>query len=147
MRNNEIGYLIKKISLLQKAEMDASLQEFDLTSSQFRVLFILQRHDGEMTQKELERELGVSHPTVNGLVNRLEKQGFLETRTDPADRRHRLVKLTEKADSVKEDMLEQRRKAEERLTKGLSREELLQLRSSLEKIHHNMQLWKEGEIC
>ncbi|MBR2801104.1 MAG: MarR family transcriptional regulator [Erysipelotrichaceae bacterium] len=148
MQNNDIGYLIKKIGLLQKAGMDASLQEYDLTSSQFRVLIVLHKHGGSLTQKELEEELGVSHPTVSGLVKRLEKQGYLFVATDPSDRRNRIVSLSEKTKDAEEDLRLQRQKAEEKLTEGMSEEEVKILRGYLERMYENIRPNREGEeVC
>ena len=148
MQNNDIGYLIKKISLLQKAGLDASLQEYDLTSSQFRVLIVLHKHGGSLTQKELEEELGVSHPTVSGLVRRLEKQGYLRVTTDPADRRNRIVSLSEKTRNAEEYLRLQRRKAEEKLIEGMNAEEVRNLRNYLERMYENIRTVREGEeVC
>ena len=148
MHNNDIGYLIKKIGMSQKAGMDASLQAYDLTASQFRVLIVLHKHGGTLTQKELEEELGVSHPTVTGLVKRLEKQGYLAVTTDPADRRQRIICLSDKTRSAEKELRRQRQRAEERLIEGMSEEEVKILRGYLERMYENIRRDREGEeVC
>ena len=143
----DISYLIKKISVLQRSEMDASLSSFNLTSSQLRILFCLDRHEGEMTQKELEEELGVSHPTVVGLVGRLEKQGYITTCVDPADKRHKRILPTAKALDLKEDLEKRRKASEENLAKGLSEEDLDRLNEFLQKIYRNVSGEKGEKEC
>lgn len=138
MKNQDIGYLIKKISVHQKSGMDASLSTYSLTSSQLHVLFLLDRHGGEMTQKTLEEALGVSHPTVVGLVSRLEKQGFITTETDPDDRRHKKIVPTEKALNLKEELGRARRENERKMTNGFSEKELKQLNEYLQRIYANI---------
>ncbi|MBQ1289471.1 MAG: MarR family transcriptional regulator [Erysipelotrichaceae bacterium] len=138
MKNQDIGYIIKKISVSQKAGMDASLSAYNLTSSQLHVLFLLDRSGGEMTQKTLEEALGVSHPTVVGLVSRLEKQGFITTETDPDDRRHKKILPTEKALNLKEELSRARRENERKMTSGFSDKELKQLNEYLQRIYANI---------
>ena len=138
MKNQDIGYIIKKISVSQKAGMDASLSAYNLTSSQLHVLFMLDRSGGEMTQKTLEEALGVSHPTVVGLVSRLEKQGFITTETDPDDRRHKKILPTEKALNIKEELSRARRENERKMTSGFSDKELKQLNEYLQRIYANI---------
>ncbi len=138
MKNTDIGHLIKKISVLQKMEMDASLSSYNLTSAQLRVLFCLDRNGGEITQKTLEEELGVSHPTVVGLVSRLEKQGFIVTETDPQDRRHKRILPSDKARSIKKELSEKRREAEKKITAGFTAEELKQLYEYLQRMYANV---------
>jgi len=138
MKNQDIGYLIKKISVHQKSGMDASLSSYNLTSSQLHVLFLLDRHGGEMTQRTLEEALGVSHPTVVGLVSRLEKQGFITTEIDPDDRRHKKILPTEKALNLKEELGRARSENERKMTSGFSEKELKQLNEYLQRIYANI---------
>lgn len=52
---------------------------------------------GELTQKQMTRLLQVEQSSIAQLLGRLERDGFVERRIDPADRRSSLVKLTQKA--------------------------------------------------
>jgi DNA-binding MarR family transcriptional regulator len=100
----DIGYLLKIINDKLEVRGNADMEKFGLTFRQSHVLAILKGAGGEMTQKELEDSLEVSHPTVVGLVNRMQKQGFLESRKDESDRRNKIVSLTEKARAVGEQL-------------------------------------------
>ena len=82
MREDEINHLIRMISHKVRAKGDADLKERGLTFSQLQVLITLHRHGGSMSQRELEKELNISHPTVVGLVQRLEKNAYVESWTD-----------------------------------------------------------------
>jgi len=42
---------------------------------------------GGLSLKDLSKELGLAHSTVSGIVDRLEKRGLLERRTEQADMR------------------------------------------------------------
>ena len=58
----------------------------DLTRPQYRVLIFLDRNPG-ITQARLAELLDVEKMTVTGLLDRMEKRGWVERRRDPSDRR------------------------------------------------------------
>jgi DNA-binding MarR family transcriptional regulator len=49
---------------------------------------------GPMTVGELSRDLGLSHSTVSGIVDRLEARGLVQRAADPADRRYTRIAVT-----------------------------------------------------
>src|SRR3954469_15017583 len=61
--------------------------------SDFAVLAALQEY-GELSQADLGRRLGLDRNNVNGIVTRLEGNGYIERRTDAADRRRNIVAVT-----------------------------------------------------
>ncbi|MDQ0319754.1 MarR family transcriptional regulator for hemolysin [Pararhizobium capsulatum DSM 1112] len=72
---------------------DARVKETGLTLSRARVLFTLLRRDG-LNQRDLAEELGIETPTTVRLLDGMEKQGFLERRTEATDRRAKRIHLT-----------------------------------------------------
>lgn len=139
MSQENIGYLLKQLSDRLSAVADASLREHGLTFSQLRVLEFIHRQGGEVTQKEIEDFLAVAHPTVVGLVCRLEKKGFLRCRVDETDRRNKRVSLSESAYALQEIMMQERLEMEAHLSKGFSQEELAQLRIFFRRLYQNME--------
>ena len=67
-------------------------------------------------------------------MNRLEEKNFIVRRTNPADRRYRVVELTEKCEQMRDAMWEEARSLENRIYSGLSAEELEMLSGLLERI-------------
>ncbi|UFU03749.1 MarR family transcriptional regulator [Ruania suaedae] len=78
--------------LLLKEDL-STLFDATLTVPQIQLLALLYR-DGPTSGHAVAEHLGVSTPTVSGMVDRLEGQGMVERRADPADRRVRLIALT-----------------------------------------------------
>lgn len=138
MENLDIGYLIKRISDKMKATMDADLKQNGLTFSQIRVLGFLDQRNGIATQKQIETYLGVSHPTVVGLVTRMEKNGFLVCYRDEKNRRNKIVSTTEKARHIEHTMLLKRQMAEQKLVQGISESEVKQLKNLLSIVLENL---------
>ncbi|WP_394272208.1 MarR family winged helix-turn-helix transcriptional regulator [Butyricicoccus sp.] len=138
MKNRDIGYLIKAINDKLKVRADAELKDCDLTLSQSRVLAFLNSCGGQATQKEIEDFMEVSHPTVVGIVTRMEQKGHVVSWIDPKDRRNKIVQITEQSAAIGRDM--QRRVAanEKRMLESLSEEDIETLTGWLTTIYDNL---------
>lgn len=139
MRKENIGYLLKQLNDRIKIYADASLKKNNVTFSQTIVLEFIHSQGGETTQKEIEDYLGVAHPTVVGLVSRLEKNGFLTCFTDQEDRRNKIVRITEYAKKFGDAMQAEMDTTEQRLISGLSENEISELRRMLRILYRNME--------
>jgi MarR family transcriptional regulator for hemolysin len=76
-----------------RALFDARAKGLGLTLSRARALMRLAERDG-VSQSALAETLGIEQPSLVGLIDGLEKKGFVERRVDPDDRRSRRVYLT-----------------------------------------------------
>ena len=130
MLKNDVGYLIKSINDKLKVRADAELKQYHLTMSQSRVLVYLRSRGGQATQKEIETFLDVAHPTVVGLVSRMEQNGYV-TCWPCEDGRNKYVKLTPQAEVIDKDMQENMHANEEMLLAPLSPEDRERLRDLL----------------
>ncbi|MEE6281318.1 MarR family winged helix-turn-helix transcriptional regulator [Georgenia sunbinii] len=70
-----------------------------LTMAQLKMLMLLRIH-GATGGHELATHLRVSMPSVSGMVDRLATRGLVERREDPADRRVRLVALSDRGSAM-----------------------------------------------
>ena len=127
---NDVGYLIKRINDKLKVRADAELKKYHLTMSQSRVLVYLRSRGGQATQKEIEIFLDVAHPTVVGLVSRMEQNGYV-TCWPCEDGRNKYVKLTPQAEAIDKDMQRNQLENEEMLLAPLSPEDRERLRDLL----------------
>ena len=136
--NHGVGYQFKIIDEKIKLRAEEDLRHHGLTLTQTRVMGFLSEMGGQVTQKEIEDDLQVSHPTVVGLVSRMEQKGFLTTRPDPMDRRNKLVELTDKARELDEaiDMTVAQHDAQ--LLRGFTEEEQETLKEFLSRISRNL---------
>jgi DNA-binding MarR family transcriptional regulator len=60
--------------------------------------------NGPATVTELGRELGISHSTVSGIVDRLQARDLVQRVQDDADRRYTRISITEKVDRYVQNM-------------------------------------------
>jgi len=82
-------------TLLTK-EADRLLRPLGLTDAQFNVLMLLkyQSRGGQMNQTHLGGMLLVNRSNVTGLIDRMEKAGWVERGADAGDRRVNMLRLT-----------------------------------------------------
>jgi DNA-binding MarR family transcriptional regulator len=69
-------------------------QRFDTTLPRFDLMSQLWRYPAGLKMNELSRHLMVTGGNVTGIVDPLEKDGLVERRPEPADRRAYRVRLT-----------------------------------------------------
>ncbi len=120
--------------------MTENLEKMDLTASQGRLMgFIAHRGETPTYAKDVEAAMDMSHPTVSGLLSRLEQKGFIALETDPKDRRSKRIVLLEKGRACQERMHQQIMENEERIVRGFTPEEreqfLTLLRRAIENVH------------
>lgn len=137
--NHGIGYQFKLINDRIKQRADADLQGHDLTLMQTRVLGFIMEAGGQVAQKDIERDLQVSHPTVVGLVSRMEQKGFLTSWVDPMDRRNKLIRVTLKAIETDKVINATVQKQDEILLQGLTSQQIEVLRVCLDQICENLE--------
>ncbi len=134
-KNYSCGTLLKQIHDIMEKNANNVLREQGLTISQSRVLILLDEKEGKTaTFKELEKDFGVSQPTMVGILNRLVQKDFVEVLTDSEDKRIRKAHLTQKgADKCKEGY-KHMRSAEEMLLKCLTDDEKTEFNRLLSKV-------------
>ena len=84
---DHIGPLLGQCSHMAKRMMQRHMQRYGFTPVQAHAMaFLIRNQDQEeTTQQELERFLKIRPSTVNGVVTRLEEQGFITRAPGPPD--------------------------------------------------------------
>ncbi len=101
---NSLSILIKKASLRYDRLATEILDQQDLTAAQFRTLKYLMRIGEPVPQRAIELAFGMSNPTVTGILQKLERKGFIDRVLNPNDKRSKLVALSPSA-IAQEDFL------------------------------------------
>ena len=134
-RNYSCGTLLKQLHDIMEKNANNVLREQNLTISQSGVLVLLDEKEGKTASfKELEKDFGVSQPTMAGILNRLVQKDLVEVLTDSEDKRIRKAHLTQKgADKCKEGY-KHMNSAEEQLLKSLTDDEKMEFNRLLLKV-------------
>ena len=85
-KNYSCGTLIKQIHDIIEKNANNILREQDLTISQSGVLVLLDEKEGKTASfKELEKDFGVSQPTMVGILNRLVQKDLNSVQCKPTN--------------------------------------------------------------
>lgn len=138
MEQFQIGCLLKMITDKIKVRADADLAQQGLTLTQSRVLGYLDHNGGQATQKEIEGFLQVSHPTVVGIINRMEQNGFVHCWLDPSDKRSKIVCQTVHAAEIAHEMQTTIQAMEQQMLRSLTPEQIEALESYLRTLYADL---------
>ena len=118
-------FLISKVhqKLLTNLQKSFSESGIEVTPIQVMLLFFLQQNTG-LSLTQISQGLMLENPTVTGLIDRLEKSGYVKRSDHPNDRRVYLVHLTEKGNKVAKKALPIVKKLNEQIKEGYSRAEI-----------------------
>ena len=97
--SQNLGPRLRHLSNRITQYMDQQFLALDLTSTQSFILHHLVLHEGEQIYpKDIEKRFHLTHPTVSGVLQRLEAKDFVVLEPDRDDRRCKRVSATEKAE-------------------------------------------------
>lgn len=130
---------IKRISNALERKRTLDLEDMDLTSSQAFVLgYLIRNREEAVTPGDICRHFDLSHPTVTGILQRLECKGFLTYVEDSNDRRKKQICVTEKALDVHQHARERCQETESLVTGSMTEEELRTLVALLDRVIANI---------
>lgn len=118
-RETSLGYLSNHLARLFIRALDRRIESFGLVHGQFPALLALWEQPGR-TQAEIARLVAVEQPTMANTLNRMERDGLIERRPDPADRRRMLVYPTPRAMEMREAVLAEASAVNARAAEGFS---------------------------
>ncbi len=130
------AYLLSDSARLLRRLFDARVRQLGMTSSQARLLLMLEHSEGENQGFYAER-LEVEPISLCRLIDRMEESGLLERRRDPADRRAWRVHLTDRSRQVIDQVRAGLAGMEEEMLHGLDHGERASLIALLEKVRAN----------
>lgn len=134
-----LGFLIHDVSRLRRNIADKALKPVGLTRSQSWVLAHLSRNHGAgMMQTELAKLMEVGKVTLGGLIDRLEENGYVERRPDPADRRVKRIHMTRKGEKLVKQMQGIIRKMNREIMRGIDQDKVLAAEEVLLQMKHRL---------
>jgi MarR family transcriptional regulator, transcriptional regulator for hemolysin len=132
-----LGFVIHDVARMLRWEFDRRAQTIGLTRSQWFVLAFLLREDG-VQQQRLAELMELTPITMTGLLDRLERDGWVERRPDPDDRRAKRIYLTKKVLPVLKKIRALGKEVRESAVAGLTETEQQNLIALLLKVRTNL---------
>jgi DNA-binding MarR family transcriptional regulator len=118
-RNSSFGYLVNLLARLFIRALDRRIETHGLAHGQFPALLMVWERPG-LTQAEIAAAVSVEQPTMANTLNRMERDGLIERRPDPLDRRRSLVYPAERALAIRDEVLGCAMEVNARATGGMS---------------------------
>lgn len=135
----DFSFYFKRIAERMVQEATVNLNADSVTFTQGRALAFLDSKPGKSsTQKEMQDFFHVSHPTITGIVHRMEERGLVQIVPSRKGRESNHILLTEKGLEVcrKNERIECGRQKE--MLKGFTNEEKIAFESMLQRICENV---------
>lgn len=139
---NSVGCWLAMTSQAMRRNLANELASEGITSRQWEVLCWIAM-EGELSQSELSDRIGIEAPTLVGVLDRMERDGWLERFSCPKDRRRKRMRVTPKAEEEWERITACAHRVCNLATQGISPEELKVLQSICERIRANVNGIKE----
>jgi DNA-binding MarR family transcriptional regulator len=85
---------LMRVHQMMTRRADQVLAPLDLTFARYELLVRLYFRDGSLPLSQLGKELQIHQTSITSLVDKLEKQGLIERRPHPTDRRSTIAQMT-----------------------------------------------------
>lgn len=132
----------KTVRLVTKAYRK-EISNYKLTHGQFFMMVAVLEEEG-LLPSELANKTSQDRATTTGLLDRLEKDGWIERRADRADRRSLRIFLTPHARTHKDNLLQLFEETNQKFLNCFTREEWSQMRDFLNRLD---QSYKADQGC
>ena len=132
------GHLLRILHWCTDQSMTTALEKMELTAAQGHIMGFLAHRKEPPCPRDIEEAFHLSHPTVSGLLARLEKKDFIQLRPDEKDRRCKRIHVLPKGRECQENMHRVIQENEKRLVAGFTEEEQAEFAEFLNRAIQNM---------
>lgn len=138
MMRTYYGHLARVLHACADQAMTAALTQMDLTAAQSHVLGYITHRKDPPCPRDIEEAFQLSHPTVSGILSRLEQKDFIQLLPDEQDRRCKRIYIRPKGRELDEMMHQTIRATEEKMVEHFTEEEKAQFADLLQRAIANM---------
>jgi MarR family transcriptional regulator, transcriptional regulator for hemolysin len=135
---SSVGYWVCQASHALQRAFNEELAPQGVTYRQAQVLGCLAL-EGQLSQTDLAERMGIEPPTLVGILDRMERDGWIRRDGDKTDRRRKFIQPTAAAKPVWSKIVAAAKRVRTRATQGLSAAQLAQLKKLLGVVQANLQ--------
>jgi len=133
-----LTFRFEDIPRLLRRILDISLEDQNLSRSQWRLLAYVLRDEG-MTQTELARVLELERASVGQAIDTLERKELIERKKAPGDRRAWRIHATQKGRGLVPELRQTIDEIYEQVFAGFTADEISKLDQLLRRIMNNLE--------
>ena len=135
----EVRKMFNLIKRYTQHEMDA-FKNNELTPVQWMVLaYIAEPTNKELCQRDIENAFNIRRSTVSSIIQTIEEKGFVERVSVKGDARLKKLLLTNKAKQMRDILGQRMGLLEEKMKKGITKEEFTLFYKVMAKINNNLE--------
>ena len=135
--DQSIGYLLCTVWRGLENSLNEELRQHGVTYRQWQVLAWLALL-GEAMQNQLAERMGIESATLVGVLDRMERDGWIGRHPHPTDRRKKIIRPTDQVEPVWETMVGCAHKVRSQAVHGVDPKELAVAWKVLEQIRDNV---------
>jgi len=136
-RLRNFGFLLKEVTRRYTNRFEVRAAEIPLNLAQAKALVRLEKNEG-VSQARLAELAEVDPMTMVRILDRMEAEGVLERRPDPADRRARCLYLTAKARPILSEIWRLSDEIRAEIFANVSKAEREQFMDVLQRVYDNI---------
>lgn len=136
-RLRNFGFLLKEVTRRYVNRFEIRAAEIPLNLAQAKALVRLEKNEG-VSQARLAELAEVDPMTMVRILDRMEAEGVVERRPDPADRRARCLYLTAKAKPILNEIWRLSEEIRAEVFAGVSKDERERFMDMLERLYANI---------
>src|SRR3954463_4061450 len=131
---DEFGLVLFGTARAWRTKLDQRLRPLGLSQGKWRTLMHLSRGGDRVTQKEIAELMGIEEPTLAGLLNRLEVDGWIKREESPNDRRCKIVHLQRRSQTVLDEIFSAAHELRDELLEDISSADVATCMRVLQKV-------------
>jgi MarR family transcriptional regulator for hemolysin len=135
---NSVGFWICQASHALQRAFNEELAPQGITWRQCQVLGCLAL-EGPLSQTDLAERMRIEPPTLVGILDRMERDGWIRRDADKHDRRKKRIHPEAAAKPVWSKIVACAKRVRAKATRGLSQQDLGQLKRLLTQVQQNLQ--------
>jgi MarR family transcriptional regulator for hemolysin len=135
---SSVGFWICTASNAFQRAFNEELAPQSVTFRQAQVLGCLAL-EGTLSQTDLADRMRIEPPTLVGILDRMERDGWIRRDGDKQDRRRKLIQPTAAAKPAWSKVVAVAHRVREQATRGLSKQQLKELKKLLSMVQNNLQ--------
>jgi MarR family transcriptional regulator for hemolysin len=135
---NSVGFWVCQTAHALQRAFNEELAPEGVTYRQAQVLGCLAL-EGRLSQTDLAERMGIEPPTLVGILDRMERDGWIRRDGDKTDRRRKFIEPTAAAGPVWTKIVSVAKRVRSRATRGMTAPQLAQLKKLLAMVQANVQ--------
>jgi MarR family transcriptional regulator for hemolysin len=120
----KLGFLLHETARVWRTKLDQRLKPLGLSMGKWTTLAHLARGGDKLTQAEVAARVGVEGPTLAGILDRLEQDGWVKRISCTDDRRCKTVHLQQRSGAVLGQIFETAQHLRHELLRGIPKSDL-----------------------